>query len=268
MSRRPPPATHRSRSSGTATPCWPSPTPTAPGCTGCPDPSPQTPRPRSGQIRRSRRAGGRMRRRCGRIGAWECRRDSRERVRGRPWAARAPRGAGNAGVQVGFRLLRRAAERRQVHADERARRREGGDHQQPPADHPARDPGDRAPAGRPAGDHRYAWPAPAPDAAGERLDSLARSTLTEVDVIGFCVPAPDRIGPGDRYLATELGGIGKTPVVAIITKTDQAPPERVAAQLAAVARPRRLGRHRAGLRRDRLPARRADRGARLPPAAG
>jgi GTP-binding protein Era len=69
---------------------------------------------------------------------------------------------------------------------------------------------------------------------GERLDSLARSTLTEVDVIGFCVPAPDRIGPGDRYLATELSGIGKTPVVAIITKTDQAPPEQVAAQLAAV----------------------------------
>jgi GTP-binding protein Era len=70
---------------------------------------------------------------------------------------------------------------------------------------------------------------------GERLDSLARSTLTEVDVIGFCVPAPDRIGPGDRYLATELGGIGKTPVVAIITKTDRASPEQVAAQLAAVA---------------------------------
>ncbi|HEV8276056.1 MAG TPA: GTPase Era [Streptosporangiaceae bacterium] len=70
---------------------------------------------------------------------------------------------------------------------------------------------------------------------GERLDSLARSTLTEVDVIGFCVPAPDRIGPGDRYLATELGGIGKTPVVAIITKTDRAPAEQVAAQLAAVA---------------------------------
>jgi len=70
---------------------------------------------------------------------------------------------------------------------------------------------------------------------GERLDSLARSTLTEVDVIGFCVPAPDRIGPGDKYLAAELGGIGKTPVVAIITKTDQARPEQVAAQLAAVA---------------------------------
>jgi GTP-binding protein Era len=70
---------------------------------------------------------------------------------------------------------------------------------------------------------------------GERLDSLARSTLTEVDAIGFCIPAPDRIGPGDKYLAAELGGIGKTPVVAIVTKTDQAAPDEVAAQLAAVA---------------------------------
>src|SRR6516162_1438172 len=70
---------------------------------------------------------------------------------------------------------------------------------------------------------------------GERLDSLVRSTLTEVDVIGFCLPATERIGPGDNYLAAELGALGTTPVVAIVTKTDQAPPEQVAAQLAAVA---------------------------------
>jgi len=70
---------------------------------------------------------------------------------------------------------------------------------------------------------------------GERLDSLVRSTLTEVDVIGFCVPATDRIGPGDKYLAAELTGIGKTPVVAIVTKADQASREQLAAQLAAVS---------------------------------
>ena len=70
---------------------------------------------------------------------------------------------------------------------------------------------------------------------GERLDSLARSTLTEVDVIGFCLPAAERIGPGDKYLATELSSIGKTPVVAIVTKTDEASREQVARQLAAVA---------------------------------
>ncbi len=70
---------------------------------------------------------------------------------------------------------------------------------------------------------------------GERLDSLARSTLTEVDVIGFCIPATERIGPGDKYLASELAGLGKTPVVAIVTKTDEATREQVAAQLAAVS---------------------------------
>jgi GTP-binding protein Era len=71
---------------------------------------------------------------------------------------------------------------------------------------------------------------------GERLDSLVRSTLTEVDVIGFCLPAADPIGPGDKYLAAELTGLAaRTPVVAIVTKTDQATPAQVAAQLAAVA---------------------------------
>jgi GTP-binding protein Era len=69
---------------------------------------------------------------------------------------------------------------------------------------------------------------------GERLDSLVRSTLTEVDVIGFCVPAGDPIGPGDRFLARELAQVKKTPVVAVVTKTDRVPPERVAGQLAAV----------------------------------
>ena len=70
---------------------------------------------------------------------------------------------------------------------------------------------------------------------GERLDSLVRSTLTEVDVIGFCVPALDEVGPGDKYLAGELTGQRSTPVVAIVTKTDLATKAQVAAQLAAVA---------------------------------
>jgi GTPase len=70
---------------------------------------------------------------------------------------------------------------------------------------------------------------------GERLDSLVRSTLTEVDVIGFCVPAPDEVGPGDRYLAKELAAVKNTPVIAVVTKTDEAPPGRVAEQLLAVS---------------------------------
>jgi GTP-binding protein Era len=69
---------------------------------------------------------------------------------------------------------------------------------------------------------------------GERLDSLVRSTLTEVDVIGLCIPAAERIGPGDKYLAAELAVVGKTPVVAIVTKTDEASREQIARQLVAV----------------------------------
>jgi GTP-binding protein Era len=69
---------------------------------------------------------------------------------------------------------------------------------------------------------------------GEHLDSLVRSTLAEVDVIGFCLPVNERIGPGDKYLAGELAGQRSTPVVAVVTKTDQASREQIAAQLAAV----------------------------------
>ena len=70
---------------------------------------------------------------------------------------------------------------------------------------------------------------------GERLDSLVRSTLTEVDVIGFCVPASDPIGRGDRYIAQHLSQLRGTPVVAIVTKTDLATREQVAEQLLAVS---------------------------------
>jgi GTP-binding protein Era len=70
---------------------------------------------------------------------------------------------------------------------------------------------------------------------GERLDSLVRSTFTEVDVIGFCVPAGENVGPGDKYLARELAAVKNTPVVAIVTKTDAVPQERVAEQLLAVS---------------------------------
>ncbi len=42
---------------------------------------------------------------------------------------------------------------------------------------------------------------------GERLDSLVLSTLTEVDVIGFCVPANEPIGKGDRFIAEKLTAV-------------------------------------------------------------
>jgi GTP-binding protein Era len=69
---------------------------------------------------------------------------------------------------------------------------------------------------------------------GERLNDVVRSTLAEVDVVGFCVPADQRIGPGDRFIARELAAI-KAPVVAIVTKTDTVGKQRVAEQLLAMS---------------------------------
>jgi GTP-binding protein Era len=69
---------------------------------------------------------------------------------------------------------------------------------------------------------------------GERLNDVVRSTLAEVDVVGFCVPADQRIGPGDRFIAAELSGL-RAPVVAVVTKTDAVAKARVAEQLLAVS---------------------------------
>ncbi|WP_019816361.1 GTPase Era [Saccharomonospora saliphila] len=67
---------------------------------------------------------------------------------------------------------------------------------------------------------------------GERLNDLVRSTWSEVDVVGFCVPADEKIGPGDRFIAGELAKIvGRTPVLGVVTKTDLVEPEQVARQL-------------------------------------
>jgi GTP-binding protein Era len=69
---------------------------------------------------------------------------------------------------------------------------------------------------------------------GERLNDVVRATLADVDVVGFCVPADQRIGPGDRFIAAELREL-TAPVIAIVTKTDAVSKQRVAEQLLAVA---------------------------------
>ena len=58
-------------------------------------------------------------------------------------------------------------------------------------------------------------------------------TLADVDVIAFCLPANERIGPGDRYIARDLAGL-RAPVVAVVTKTDTVSRQALAAQLLAV----------------------------------
>ena len=68
---------------------------------------------------------------------------------------------------------------------------------------------------------------------GKRLNDLVRETLTDVDVVVFCIPANEKIGPGDRFITRDLAEL-RTPVVAVVTKADTVTREALAAQLLAV----------------------------------
>jgi GTPase len=70
---------------------------------------------------------------------------------------------------------------------------------------------------------------------GERLNALVRETAADVDVVAMCLPADESIGPGDRYIATEIAGAPRAAKVAVVTKTDTVSRERVAVRLAEVA---------------------------------
>lgn len=70
---------------------------------------------------------------------------------------------------------------------------------------------------------------------GQRLNDLVRETWSEVDVVGFCVPADQKVGPGDKFIAAELEKVAKrTPVLGIVTKTDLVSQQQVMEQLLAL----------------------------------
>ncbi|HSP60575.1 MAG TPA: GTPase Era [Ornithinimicrobium sp.] len=74
---------------------------------------------------------------------------------------------------------------------------------------------------------------------GQRLNHLVRETLLSVDVIGFCLPSDQRVGPGDTYIANdlvELHRVRRVPVVAIATKADAVDRDRLAEHLVAIDR--------------------------------
>ena len=68
---------------------------------------------------------------------------------------------------------------------------------------------------------------------GKRLNDMVREALSEVDVVLFCLPADQRIGPGDQFIARELRGI-KRPIIAVATKCDAVPRERVMKHLLSI----------------------------------
>jgi GTPase len=71
---------------------------------------------------------------------------------------------------------------------------------------------------------------------GERLNALVLTTLGEVDVVGVCLPANERVGPGDRFLAAEIAKVRRRPTVAIVTKADLVDRVAMSEQLLAVSK--------------------------------
>ena len=71
---------------------------------------------------------------------------------------------------------------------------------------------------------------------GERLNDIVRTTWAEVDTIGLCLPADERVGPGDRFLMREIAKLRRKPVLAVATKIDLVSKSRLAEHLSAIGR--------------------------------
>jgi GTP-binding protein Era len=69
---------------------------------------------------------------------------------------------------------------------------------------------------------------------GKRLNDVVRDTLSDVDVVVFCVPADQPVGTGDRFIARQLREV-KAPIVVVVTKTDATGKKQVAEQLIAAS---------------------------------
>ena len=68
-----------------------------------------------------------------------------------------------------------------------------------------------------------------------RLNDLVAETLTDVDIIGVCLPSDQRPGPGDQRIVAQLAGLPEhPPLVALATKADRVGPERLSQHLLAI----------------------------------
>lgn len=69
---------------------------------------------------------------------------------------------------------------------------------------------------------------------GERLNDLVAETLSGMDAVAMCIPANEKIGPGDRFITEQLAKLHKIPVIALVTKVDTVTRGVLADQLIAV----------------------------------
>ncbi len=66
---------------------------------------------------------------------------------------------------------------------------------------------------------------------GSKLNELVKQTWSEVDVIIFCIPADQKIGPGDKFIAQEIMKYSKKPKIGILTKIDSVKQNVIAERL-------------------------------------
>ncbi|WP_430333150.1 GTPase Era [Rhodococcus sp. ACT016] len=72
---------------------------------------------------------------------------------------------------------------------------------------------------------------------GQRLNDLVRDTYSEVDVICLCIPADEKIGPGDRWILDQVRQMApKTKLVGLVTKIDKVSKDALVSQLMAVSK--------------------------------
>ena len=136
-----------------------------------------------------------------------------------------------------LRLFRRQAQHRQVDADQRAGRHQGGHHLEPAADHPAHHPRHRAPRGLPDHPRRHPGSAPAAHPARAAAQRTGQGHLLRGRRHRAVHPgrrgasAPATGGSTSRSAPSRRGPRWSS----IVTKIDKVSKERVAAQLMAVS---------------------------------
>jgi GTP-binding protein Era len=69
---------------------------------------------------------------------------------------------------------------------------------------------------------------------GKRLNDVVRDTLSDVDVVVFCVPADQPVGTGDKFIARQLREV-RAPIVVVVTKTDATGKKQITEQLMAAS---------------------------------
>jgi GTP-binding protein Era len=71
---------------------------------------------------------------------------------------------------------------------------------------------------------------------GQRLNDLVAQTLSDVDVICLCIPANEKIGPGDAFINEQLNDFRRAKLVAVVTKSETVSRDALAKQLVDVSK--------------------------------